>query len=179
MDEILDQQENIPEDSTYATPYNVDLFLPKPKNFFTEYTRRVLALPEPVRNILMDSSTANYIEENLGQSFGLNKEQKIEITRIIRDVLLGDISINAMASKISENLEIDSTVAYQIQSKIVNELFGPAIEDIKKLQTERFPEKPDRPVAPMRPQTQKITEGSDLKIDPDINRNNVVDLRNK
>lgn len=165
MDEILDQQENIPEDSVYATPYNVDLFLPKPKNFFTEYTRRVLALPEPIRNILMDSATAEFIEENLGSNFSLNKEQKTEATRIIRDVLLGDVSINEMAGKISENLEIDPTTAYQIQGKIVNELFGSVIEDIKKTQKD-LPAQPQYIPPPPRSQN------------PPTNPNNVVDLRN-
>lgn len=178
MDEILDQQENIPEDSTYATPYNVDLFSPKPKNFFTEYTRRVLSLPEPVRNILMDSSTANYIEEDLGPSFGLNKEQKIEITRIIRDILLGDISINNMAGKISENLGIDPTTAHQIQGKIVNELFISAIGDIKNMQKELLPQKPpptsSQPeyTPPQQPQSPPRNQG------PSISPGNVVDLRN-
>ena|SRR3989344_2563656 len=167
-DDILDQQENIPEDSTYATPYNVDLFLPKSKNFFTEYTRRVLALPEPVRSVLMDSSTADYIEEDLGPSFGMNKEQKTEVTRIIRDVLLGDISINEMAGKISESLETDPTVAYQIQSKIVGELFGAAIEDIKKTQ-KVLPAQPQYIPPPPPPRSQP----------PPTNPNNVVDLRNR
>jgi len=170
-----DQKDNVK--SGYFTPFDVDRHLAEYSS--TSFFQRVGSLPDSLKDIMANPSTAEFIEEKLGTEFSMNYVQKIEVTRIIRDVLLGDISINAMASKISENLEIDSTVAYQIQSKIVNELFGPAIEDIKKLQTERFPEKPDRPVAPMRPQTQKITEGSDLKIDPDINRNNVVDLRNK
>lgn len=174
MDENLDQQDNIPEDATYATPFNVDLFGSKPKNFFTEYANRVLALPEPVKNILMDSTTAEFIEENLGPSFGLNKEQKTEVTRIIRDVLLGDISINEMAAKISENLGIDPTIAYQVQGKIVNELFGPAIEDIKKAtpQPYRPPIKPAQPqYIPPPPPPRTPT--------PPAARGNVVDLRNR
>lgn len=189
MDDTLNQQDNIPEDSTYVTPYNVDLFSPKPKNYFTEYTRTVLSLPEPIRNILMDSATAEFIEENLGPSFGLNKGQKTEITRIIRDILLGDISINQMASKISEKLEIDPTVSYQIQSKIVSELFGSAIEDIKKIQKELLPQKP--PPTPAQPREQypkpaqpKYTppqppQPPTRNQDSSISPSNVVDLRNQ
>ncbi|MEX2090968.1 MAG: hypothetical protein WD989_02475 [Candidatus Paceibacterota bacterium] len=165
-EEILDQQEDIPEESTYATPYNVDLFLPKPKNFFTEYTQRVRALPEPVRNILMNHPTAEFIEENLGPSFNLNSEQKTEVTRIIRDVLLGDLSINEMASKVSEKLGADPTTAYQIQSKIISELLGPAIEDIKKTQKD------------LPSQSQYIPPSPKNQNTP-ANPNNVVDLRNR
>ncbi len=172
-DDILGQQEDIPEGSTYSTPFNVDLFLPKPKNFFTEYAERVLALPENIRNILMDTSTAEFIEERLGSEFGMTPEQKTETARIIRDVLLGDISINEMASRISENLEIDPTTAYQIQSKIVNELFGSAIEDIKKMQKEEPPQEP-----PAKPSQPRYIPPPPRNQPPPANPGNVVDLRN-
>ena len=175
MDEVLDNQ----KDSGYATPFNVDFSGPKSKNFFTEYTARVLSLPESIKNILMDSSTAEFIEDNLSQNFDLNRVQIIEITRIIRDVLLGEFSVNNMALVISRNLKIDLTVANQIQDKIVSDLFGPVIEDIKKLQGKRPPEKIYSPVVPNRSQVPKISERPDLKIAPSINRNNIVDLRNK
>lgn len=174
MDKVLNEQEN----SSYATPFNVDFFGSKPKNFFAEYTMRVLSLPESIKNILMDSSTAEFIEDGLGPNFNLNRIQITEITRIIRDILLGDLSLNDTTSTISQNLKVSPTVANQIQNKIMNDLFGPAVEDIKKIQKEKPPQSqyiprpaPSRPpVAPERP---------DLKIEPDINRNNIVDLRNK
>ncbi|MDO8686678.1 MAG: hypothetical protein Q7K11_00515 [Candidatus Berkelbacteria bacterium] len=176
MDEVLNKQ----RDSSYATPFNVDFSGPKPKNFFAEYTMKVLSLPESIKNILMDSSTAEFIEENLGPNFNLTPEQKTEITRIIRDVLLGDASLTSMPSLISSKLNTDQNTSVQIANKIVNDLFGSAIEDIKKLQADSFPEKiTSRPVMPPRPQTPRIPEKPDLKIEPDINRNNVVDLRNK
>ena len=167
MDETLNNQ----EDSGYATPFNVDFSGPKSKNFFTEYTIRVLALPESIKNILMDSSTAGFIEENLGPTFNLSPEQKKDVTRIIRDVLLGDISINAMASKISENLEIDPTTAYQVQSKIVSELFGPIINDLQKSQAEPPPQRP----APLAP---KYVPAPPRKPEPTASPGNVIDLRN-
>jgi|SRR3989338_127502 len=157
MDEIINEQEN----PGYATPFNVDLFGSKPKNFYAEYTRRVLALPESVRNIMMDSSTAEFVGENLSSTYNLTAEQGTEITRIIRDILLGDAPLNSMPSLISSKLDTDQETSSQIANKIVNELFSPAIEDIKKLQADRPPERPD------------------LKIDPSINKNNIVDLRNR
>lgn len=179
MNDTLDQQDNILEDSTYATPYNVDLFLPKPKNFFTEYTTRVLSLPESLKNILMDSSTAEFIEENLGPAFDLTPDQKTEITRIIRDIILGDVSLNSMPSLVSSKLVVDQNTSTQITNKVVNDLFGPAIEDIKKLQAERFQGRTNKPNISQEYQSPKTPERPDLKIDPSINKNNIVDLRNR
>lgn len=183
MDDTQNQQSNYQEGGDYATPYNVDLFSPKPKNFFTEYTRRILVLPEPVKNILMDSSTAEFIEEILGPEFNMAAEQKAEITRIIRDVLLGDLSVNNMALQISDKLETDPTTAYQIQGKIVNDLFGSAIEDIKKIQKEVAPQNPpsksDRPVGPKPTQPRYIPPPQQPRSQaPPVAPGNVVDLRN-
>ncbi len=170
MDYTLDQQQdNVLKSSSYATPFNVDLFGVKPENYFAIYTKIVLSLPESIKNILMDFSTAEFIEENLGSSFNLTSEQKTEITRIIRDVLLGDLFIGEMAQSVSIKAKLDPDEAKKIKDSIVSVLFKPAAEDIKKLQTERFPEKINKP----------IPEKPDLKIEPDINRNNVVNLRNK
>lgn len=163
-----DQQKNIINPPSYSTPFNVDFFLNKSAGYFTQQVQRSLSLPEPIKNTLVDLSTAEFIEENLGPAFELSAEQKANVTRIIRDVLLGDISINEMAGKISEKLGIDPTTAYQIQGKIVNELFGSVIEDIKKMQKEKFPQssQPRYISPPPRNQT------------PPANPGNVVDLRN-
>lgn len=179
MNNVLDQQNDISKDVPYATPFNIDLSRPNPAEFFHEYIRRVSSLPKSVRNILMDTSTAEFIEENLGPTFNLNNEQKVKITRTIRDILLGDAPLNSMPGLISSKLNIDQSSAVQIANKIVSDLFGPAIEDIKKLQTERFQRGVDKQNISAEPQTQKIPEKPDLKIDPGINKNNIVDLRNK
>lgn len=169
MNNTLNIRNNISEDSKYATPFNVDLFGVKPENYFANYSKVVLSLPESIKKILMDYSTAEFIEENLGPNFNLTPEQKVEITRIIRDVLLGDLFIGDMIQKISDRMNLAPDEAKKIGNLIVSELFRPAIEDIKKIQAERFPEEINRPTS----------EKPDLKIEPDINKNNIVDLRNK
>ena len=151
----------------------------KPKNYFTEYTEKVLSLSESIKDVLMDSSTAEFIEEGLGLSFNLTRGQITELTRIIRDILLGDAPLNSMSDLISSKLNLGQNASIQIANKIANDLLSSAIEDIKKLQTARTPERADRPTMPPQPQIPKPSEKPDLKIGPDINRNNIVDLRNK
>lgn len=165
--DILEQQEDFSEDSIYLTPYNVDLFSGRNKNYFSDYSNKVLALPESLRNILMDISTVEFVE-NLGQSLGLDKQQKTEVTRVIRDVILGELSINEVASRISDNLEIDPTVGYQIQSKIVSDLFGPAINDL----TKNEPASPSKPIKPRYVVPQENPKPNQTPA------SNVVDLRN-
>jgi len=161
---------NSPAGSRYATPFNVDLSNLEFKKNFTEYFKRVSSLSGPIKDLMANPSTADFIEENLGPSFGLTPEQKTEITRIIRDVLLGDLFIGEMTQEISSRTRLAPDEAKKNVNLIISELFQPAIEDIKKLQAQKFPEKINKPA---------VSEKPDLKIEPDINRNNIVDLRNK
>lgn len=179
MNNFLNQRNDSSSDRAYATPFNIDLHSVNSEDFFAEYIQRVRSLPESVKNVLMDTSTAEFIEENLGPNFNLTSEQKTEITRIIRDVLLEDLFIGDMAQSISARMRVAPDEAKRIKDSIVSVLFKTATEDIKKLQTDKFPEKVNRPAMTTEPRAPKIPERPDLKIGPDINKNNIVDLRNK
>lgn len=163
-----EQNNNTPTNSRYTTPFDVDRY--SGSNYSSIYFfQKVSALSDSIKDIMANPSTAEFLEEKLGPSFNLTVEQKIEITRIIRDVLLGDLFIGEMAQKISVRMKLSPDEAKKVGNLIVSELFGPAIEDIKKLQIEKFPEKINKP----------IPEKPDLKIESDINKNNIVDLRNR
>lgn len=169
----MDNQDskNFSEDSIRATPFNVDFFSPSGENFFEEYTKKVTPLSASIKNVLMDDSTTNFVEEDLGSTFGLNLEQKTEVLRIVRDILLGDLFAGDMIVTIAQKLNVDQTTAQQIRDKIVKELFAPAIEDIKKIQRERFPDRTKQGTAPQPPAPPQI------KTVPAVNQGNVIDLR--
>lgn len=158
MDEI---RNNNMGNSGYFTPFDVDRDLES--NFSSvSFFQRVSSLPESVKDIMVNPSTAEFVEEKLSPEFGLNIEQKINITRIIRDVLLGDISINSMAAKISERLNIDPKTAYEVQGEIINKLFGSVISEIEKRQ---------KPLEKLGPRHQN-------SVSPPVLSGNIVDLRN-
>lgn len=163
-----DQNNNPSTNSKYVTPFDVDKHS-KSNYSSLSFFQKVSSLTDSIKDLMANPSTADFIEENLGQNFNLNPEQKTEITRIIRDVLLGDLFIGEMAQNISLKAKLSPDEAKRVKDSIVSVLFKPAAEDIKKLQTQKFPEKINRP----------ILEKTDLKIEPNINRNNIVDLRNK
>ncbi len=179
MDENLDSQKNS-DNSTYATPFSVDLFSSDEQGFFEKYTRKVFSLPTSIKDILMDTSTTDFIEEHLGSVFGLNLEQKTWVTRVIRDVLLGDLFIGDMITAIAQKLNIDSQVAQQIMGKIINELFATAIEDIKKIQREKFPDRVGHGNVTTNPANAmpRPPTPPQMKNGPPVNQNNIVDLRN-
>lgn len=165
---------------SYSTPFNVDFFLNKGAGYFTKQVQQVLSLSEPVKNILTDLSTAEFVEEKLGPAFGLNAEQKAEITRIIRDILLADAFIDDFPTLISQKLGIDSGTANQIEQRVVNELFAPAIEDIKKMQREKFADRivqSRRYQQPSQPSPAPRRSVGFVGPDETVQNGNVVDLR--
>ncbi len=164
-------------DFEYYSPFRVDA-----KNIseasWENFLQKVNMLSVPIKNILTDANTVEFII-TLAEDFELSNDQSASISRVIRNVLIGDLLVNDLTTSISQKLTLDQDTAKQIRDSIVNNLLAPITEDIKKLQDEKFPETTNRPVMPSRPQTPKIPERPDLKIEQDINRNNVVDLRNK
>lgn len=173
-----DQTNNNQANSRYATPFDVDNY--SGSNYSSlSFFQKVSSLPDSIKNIMADPSTTDFIEDTLGPNFKLTNNQKTEITRIIRDVLLADLFIGEMAQSISVKAKLAPDEAKGISDLIVSELFGPAIEDIKRIQAQIFTERVNKPTTIVESRPPKIPERPDLKVDPDINRNNIVDLRNK
>ncbi|MBI2062575.1 MAG: hypothetical protein HYT64_02715 [Candidatus Yanofskybacteria bacterium] len=161
----------------YYSPFRVDA-----KNAseisWESFLQKVNTISVSIKNVLTDANTVEFII-TLAEDFELTDNQSANISRIIRDTLVGDLFINDLTVTISQKLILDQDTAKQIRDKIVNNLLAPIIEEVKKLQTERSPEKVSRPAVIPELQTPRIPDRPDLKIEPEINRNNVIDLRNK
>jgi len=176
----MNQQNNFSEEKVYATPFNVDLSLPHSKSFFDEYLEKALSVPESIKNILMATSSAEFIENNLGPNFSMNSKQITEITRLIRDILISELFLGDFPMLISKKLNVDMQTADQMARKIATELFAPAIEDIKEFQKQKFVSKTGQFQQPEKQHLSSFYQNKpDLKINPEINPNNVIDLRNK
>jgi|SRR3989338_9023885 len=134
-------------------PYAVD----------AEISEEVLNLPGSIQQILFSASTPYFLEA-LCKTYGLSKDQSADLSRIIRDTILGNSHVGDMASVVSTRLSLDQNNASQIYNRIVNELFAPAKEDIEKMHGEKFPE---------------ANQNRGLSPRPDVNQNNIIDLRNR
>jgi hypothetical protein len=122
--------------STYPTPY--DIF---PKQDFSSiegYVSYVSSLPKPIRSILIQFETAEFIGDKLAPQFSLRDEQVINLTKIIRDVLIATLFIGDLTQAISQEVQVDSVTAKKISDMLIGELFTPAIQDIKELQKKYF-----------------------------------------
>lgn len=129
------------------------------------FIARTLKLPTNVQNIFRNFSTAELIEENLGQTFGLNVEQKANLTRILRDMLLGDIFWGDFPKTISDRLQVDSNTADQIVKALTKGLLMPALEDIKTMQREKFRDRiPQNSNQIQQPTANISTEGNVINL---------------
>ncbi len=135
-------------------------------NKWGEFVGQINRLPASSQDILFDANTAYFIKD-IALNYELNEDQIKNLSRIVRDTLLGDLALEEMDSNIANKLNVPSDKASDIASLINSELF--------KSQASANPA-PSRVLPPIPPTAQSKP---DLKIEPDINRNNVVDLRNK
>ncbi len=169
------------QEGNYYTPYNVGLDEISGTDL-ERYISHASGLPDKIDAILTGFGTAEFIEERLGVKLQLTTEQKTEITKIIRDVLLGDTFIGDMPTIISQKLNLDQNTSRETSSMLISELFAPAIEEIKKMQAANFPDrvgkKQNPPTAPQpqsMPQKQQKIPGEEL---PETG-GNIIDLRNQ
>ena len=123
----------------YITPFN--LFPKSEFSSYEKYADYVSKLPKSIRTILVSSITADFIEDQLRPQFNLTEAQSIQVTEIIRDILLANLFIGDMTNSIKEEAGLTPENAKKISDMIVGQLFAPAIQDIKQIQKENFPDR--------------------------------------
>ena len=95
-------------------------------------------LPPTLVNLLTDNKTSQFVE-TLAQKYIQLSVQGPDVARLIRDVVIGDIFIGDMPKEISNRLGVDQALAREVANLIVSQIFTPVLEDIKKVQAEKFP----------------------------------------
>ncbi len=132
-------------------------------------------LPDSTGHILFGSNTTDFFM-GISSDFGLSTDQSFNLSKITGEILIGNLFIGDINSEIIQRLRLSPETAKQITTKILNELFAPAMEDIKKMQREKFADrlsgtaaKPSQPVPQPQPLNQKTN----------VSEHNVIDLRNK
>lgn len=130
------------------------------------FSYKISSTPLTIQDLILGVSAEEFILD-ITQQLNLQEYQSKNLALIVGEVILGDLFAGDMAQTISEKLGIDLQTAQQIRDKIVKELFAPAIEDIKKIQREKFPDRTKQGTPPQ-PQTTSP-----------VNQSNVIDLRNQ
>ena len=127
------------------------------------FDKRISVLPKAIQDSIYDFSIAEFIEDVLGERFELTADQKIELTRIVRDILMGDILLSDALRVMSQKLTVPVDVAREICNGLLSGPLAPTIEDLKTL-NKRQPQTSPPPTA--------TSPGP-------INPNNIVDLRDQ
>jgi len=157
------------------SPYWVD-GLGVPSFDWKKYQDKIDIMPESLYNVLI-SDNAPALIESIIQNYSLSLVQGSDIARVARDVVLADVYIGDMPSEISKRLGIDQNTGREIANQIVSQIFTPAIEDIKKMQAAKFPNRvAQRQAIPtQQPTAPRPIPGADL---PETG-GNIIDLRNQ
>ena len=159
------------------SPYEIDVekFSSDPR-VWEIFANKFMNSLDNIKNLML--LTAPGYSWILAQTYDFSDLQSADLSRIIRDILFGDLFIGDMVVTISQKLNIDLQTAQQMSSKIINELFAPAIEDIKKMQREKFPDRVGQGGASAtRPTMPQPPPPPQMKNAPPINQGNVIDLR--
>lgn len=109
---------------------------PERKIFLTSFRD----LPSSLREFIASDITASTIF-SVGQSNDLDDNQIYVLAKSIRELVLGKIFIKEFSFTISSQLGIDDIKASTVVNDIVSKSFGPIMEDLKRIQRSKFPEK--------------------------------------
>src|SRR3990167_8900680 len=151
MDEQITSQQNISLSGisgggeidiyTYftASPYfaGFDSYESPERKIFLSSFR---SLSPSLREFLSSDTTASTIFTT-GQSYNLDDNQIFTLAKAVRELLLGKIFIKDFPLTLSSKLGIDDIKAGEIANKIISKSFGPIIEDVKRIQRSKFPDK--------------------------------------
>lgn len=78
---------------------------------------------------------------SIGKEYGFEDPQISRLGVLVRELLTGKIFIQDFPMAISSKLGIDDIKAGEIANKIISKSFGPIIEDVKRIQRSKFPDK--------------------------------------
>jgi hypothetical protein len=125
---------------------------------------------QKTKELLASADVAEKIM-SIGKTFGFDEFDIETISFIVREIATGKIFIGEGANIVANETELPKERAETLVSLIINEVLASAIDDIKKIQAQKPPEQ----VATL----PKTAERPDLKIEPPVNKGNLVDLRNR
>ena len=93
-----------------------------------------------LKNYLTSSDTVELIF-SVGKEYDFRDIQITELGVLVRELLAGNIFLKDFPMTVSSKLGIDDIKAGKIVNELVSKSFGPIIEDVKRIQRSKFPDK--------------------------------------
>src|SRR3989338_4393313 len=131
-------------------------------------------LPQTVKNLVTSLDAAEKIV-NIGKTFGLDEFDTEALSFAIRKIATGEVFIGKGVELIAGETGLPLERAKNVLGLVVNEVFAPALEDIKKIQTAKFPQR-FSPPANVHTQVQPPVRQSEPA---QVSNPNVINLRNR
>lgn len=143
------------------------------------FTKQFFGLPLPIKQLMLSDSVARTIF-SIGQENGLEDITTEYLAKIIKHILVGEIFIKDLPNLLISALNLSPDQAMAINKRVLNELFVPITNDLKKIQQANFPDRLSvSPTIPGQNQSAPYQAQRPPTTSSDISQNNTVDLRNK
>src|SRR3989338_2940048 len=89
---------------------------------------KINALPQNIQDLLFSLDTEDKLK-NIAVQTKLNQNQSIELTRLVRDVLINEIYLGDIIKESQKRLVVSEEFAREIANQIVSVILAPALED--------------------------------------------------
>lgn len=143
-----------------------------------EFLKLFNSLPQTVKNLLTSLDAAEKII-NIGKTFGLDEFDTEALSFAIRKIIAGEVFIGNGIELIANETGLPSERAKNLLSLIANEVLAPALEDVKKIQAAKFPQRFGSAPAPVQTQVKPNLAPARQPEPPQSPNPNIIDLRNK
>jgi len=120
-------------------------------------------LPQAVKDLLLATETVEKIVK-IGEGFKLDEFDTEALSLAVRKLATGEVPVTQGINLIANEVGVPEEKAATLLNSIISEILSPVAKASKQTPKEPFTRMPEKP---------------DLKIDPGINKNNIVDLRNR
>lgn len=146
-----------------------------------EFLKLFNGLPQTVKNLLVSLDVAEKVV-NIGKTFGLDEFDTEGLSFAIRKIVAGEVFIGNGVEFIANETGLPNERAKNVLGLIVKEVLSPALEDIKKIQAAKFPQRIGTAPVPVQTQVKsnltpaRQPEPSQTPQSPNPN---VIDLRNR
>lgn len=102
-------------------------------------------LPTGLQDFIFSTVPGDFIKDRISTRQGLNENQSRELAILVLELTLADVYLGNIVNEIKNRLGIDNIKAKTIAGLIVAELFGPILEELKKMHIEKFARGQSRP----------------------------------
>jgi hypothetical protein len=94
-------------------------------------------LPAALKDFLSSAKTADMIL-NFGRQNNLADHQISSVAAVIRYLLIGQIYIGDLPKTLAYVMQMNDALAIELSRKIVRDILAPVIDDLKKVQLQKF-----------------------------------------